>query len=45
MEKTPAAQALLTILTSKNKWENNSRKWETRQKKWEDSPIFLIRDS
>jgi hypothetical protein len=40
MQKTPAAQAFLTILRSKNNWENNSRKWETRQRKWETSQYF-----
>ncbi len=37
MQKTTAAQAFLTILLTKNKWEKNSRKWESRQKKWENS--------
>lgn len=32
MQKTPAAQALLSILRLKNKWENGSRKWEFGQK-------------
>jgi hypothetical protein len=40
MQKTTAAQAFLTILMAKNKWEKNSRKWESRQKKWENSQRF-----
>jgi hypothetical protein len=36
MQKTAAAQALLTILMSKTNGKKNSRKWESRQKKWEN---------
>jgi len=39
-QKATVAQAFLTILMSKNKWEKISRKWENRPKKWENSQYF-----
>jgi hypothetical protein len=32
MRKVTVAQAILTILQSKNNWENRSQKWEWRKK-------------
>ena len=41
-QKTPVAWALLRILSSKNKWERDSRKWEARRNKWEDSQYLNV---
>jgi hypothetical protein len=42
IQKTPVAWALLRILSSKNKWERDSRKWEARRNKWEDSQYLNV---